>query len=124
MTKNLWSDDARVEYLYDVLAGIDVETVDGVVRVRDGVDTWLCLESGWDAMVERVRDGEIIRGMPSDEQAHAEIYSAVCAAVRGAVLSVAGSNRGTPEEQRQLAIAAALAWGIDPGLYGFHDIIA
>ena len=104
----------RESYLYDiVLARIDVEAKGGVVRVSDGVDTWFAWEREWDAMIDRVRSGEL---RLSDDPAAA--YSQACHAVRGPVLSRIASNSGTPDEIRKLASAAVGAWDIDPEQYG------
>jgi hypothetical protein len=102
------------------LEGIDVEAAGGVVRVRDGHDTWLCREAEWDAMVERVRSGAV-RLSGADEDGYCDDYSTICAAVRGPVLTLNGSDHGTLEERRELlraAVEAELLLETDAARYG------
>ena len=101
----------REAWLMAALELINVTAAGEVVRVNDGEDVWLCYETEYDAMVDRVRDGVLKLGEPrteDDEETHAGNYSAACGNVRGPVLSRIGGSRGTLEEQRAL-LAAALA---------------
>lgn len=99
----------NVAYLMDtVLRGIRVVSRGGVVRVDDGADTWLCWEREWDAMIERVRSGEL--QLPrGDEESEAEAYGRICHATRGPVLTAIGSSRGSDEERDALRSAALKA---------------
>lgn len=84
--------------------GLEVVAVDGVVRVVDGQDTWLCDESAWNAAVE------VLKQRPADENDRngGEAYGALCRAVRGPIASLIGSCRG----EWQLLVARAVAAGV------------
>ena len=98
------------------LEGIGVEAAGGVVRVRDGHDTWLCWELEWDAMTERVLSGAVRLAGPDDE-GRSDDYSTICNAVRGPVLSLNGGDRGSPEARAKLLSAAVAADLAEPGRY-------
>ena len=98
------------------LEGIEVEVAGGVVRVRDGHDTWLCWEREWDAMAERVDEGAVRLSGPDDE-GYSDDYSTICGAVRGPVLSLNGGDRGTPAERSRLLVAAVAADLAEPERY-------
>lgn len=71
------------------VSGLDVEIDSGIVRVRDGHDTWLCRESAWDAAIAGLAARDAIVA-----EACADAYSALCAAVRSPVASINGTSRG------------------------------
>lgn len=106
----------RESALEAALDGVDVEAAGGVVRVRDGHDTWLCWEMEWDAMTERVLDGAVRLTGPDDE-GRSDDYSTICTSVRGPVLSLNGGDRGTPEQRAELLRAAVAAELAEPGRY-------
>ena len=74
--------------LYEVaIKSLHIVRSAGIVRVRDGADTWLCRAAAWEAA--RVRCERFAAG--DDE---GEAYSRFCWAVRGDVASINGISRG------------------------------
>lgn len=95
--------------------GLDVVAARGVVRVRDGQDTWLAQTAAYEAAVEVLAK----RPVPADEDlddAGMRAYSELCrlVSVASPVVSAIGSSRGTPEEQRGLVAVALGAELVDP----------
>lgn len=91
-------------------AGLDVTAADGVVMVRDGMDTWLCEETEYDAAVEYL---EGLRPLPNDDDdGGALAYTALCEHVGGAVASIIGACHG---DWRALVARAIEAGLIDDG---------
>lgn len=69
--------------------GLDVAAANGIVRVRDGADTWLCRESRWDAAIATLTDDA-----SDDDEGGSDAYTALCAAVGGPIATVIGVCRG------------------------------
>lgn len=95
--------------------GLDVVAAQGVIRVRDGQDTWLARTAAYEAAVEVLTK----RPVPADEDlddAGMRAYSELCrlVSVASPVVSAIGSSRGTPEEQRGLVAVALGAELVDP----------
>jgi hypothetical protein len=85
--------------------GLDVIATKGIVRVSDGVDTWLCEEAAYDAAVSG------LEGVDAIDDEDGEAYTALCTAVRGPIATVVGSPRGEWRELVRRAVAADL---VDP----------
>lgn len=99
------------------LAGLDVVAANGIVRVRDGMDTWLCRQPNYDAAVQYL---ELCEAYPSDEGG-ADAYTALCRLTSGggAVASVVGTCRGDWQALVREAVVAGLVDPDDaPRMYG------
>src|SRR5581483_5362278 len=97
------------------VTGLDVVAADGVVRVRDGEDTWLATESAWDEAVASLETREA----PEDVDA-GEAYSLLCRKVRrdSPVASINGSSSKDIPLLVQRAYAADLIDADDVKAYG------
>lgn len=83
------------------VGGLDVTARAGVVRVRDGQDTWLCTQDAWTAVAEQLT----AREQQSWDMGGAEAYSLLCRKV--ASLSPIASINGTTRGDVQSLIEAA-----------------
>jgi len=82
--------------------GLDIATGRGVMRVRDGEDTWLCWQSEWERAVVKLATQDAVEGED------AEAYTALCSAVRGPVAALNGTSRGNIGGLLDAAFAAEL----------------
>lgn len=91
--------------------GLDVVVGRGVVRVRDGNDTWLAPRAAWDKAAE-VMDGQDV---DASDGGGAEAYSELCRRVArgGLIVSLSGVSRGTDDEQEALVRAAVVEGMLD-----------
>lgn len=89
------------------VAGLQVAKSSGVVRVRDGQDTWLARRHHFEAALDRLAK------RPADEsdEGGAEAYGALCRGVAGPVVTLIGTPRGAERARRMLVRAA-----VDQGL--------
>ena len=69
------------------IACLEIARAVGVVRVRDGVDTWLCTEEAWSSAKRQL---SAVEDDDSDE-CGAEAYEALCLATPGPIASLQGS---------------------------------
>lgn len=69
---------------------LDVVRQAGIVRVRDGNDTWLCRAAAWDAAYSGLETRPPIAG----DEGISDAYTALCGAVAAPIASLIGSNRG------------------------------
>jgi hypothetical protein len=72
------------------VTGLEVAIADGVVRVRDGHDTWLCTRGEWDRAIGKLADMEA----DESDEGGAEAYTALCATVRAPIASIDGPCKG------------------------------
>lgn len=94
------------------VVGLQVTKSSGVVRVRDGQDTWLARRRHYEAALARLAK------QPADEsdEGGADAYSALCRTVAGPVVTLIGTPRGTDAQRRRLVRAA-----VDQGLLDAAD---
>lgn len=87
--------------------GLDVVSARGVVRVRDGQDTWLCRAAAWDAAVAKLGEQKAY----SSDDGGADAYRALCDEVAAPIASVNGRSRGDWARLVSDAVSADL---VDP----------
>jgi hypothetical protein len=86
--------------------GLDVVALGGVVRVRDGEDTWLCTQDGWQQVAEQLE----ARDQDAGDIGGGEAYSLLCRKVRS--VSAIASTNGSPRGHSQPLVEAAYAAGL------------
>ncbi|MFH1568987.1 MAG: hypothetical protein ABIL09_13405 [Gemmatimonadota bacterium] len=93
--------------------GLDIARKSGLVRVRDGHTTWVCLRSAYEqAQMDLSEQDED----PEDE-AGGEAYSALCSAITGPTIVGDGCELGTREERQALARRAVQEGLLDADEY-------
>ena len=88
-------------------AGIDVTREAGIVLVRDGQDSWLCLADRYDSVIADMRDEE--------GTTPAEAYGLLCERVVGRGSPVASIN-GTSRDSKAGTAADLVTRAVDAGL--------
>jgi hypothetical protein len=97
------------------IQGLNVTCRNGIVRVRDGQDTWLCTAAAWDAAVAKLD----AKPADSDDENGAEAYGALCSEVADPVATAIGGCRGEWRALVRRAIEAGLVDADDAArLYG------
>ncbi len=94
-----------------VTAGIDVTREAGVVLIRDGQDSWLCLADRYDEVLEDMREDAPLAG----DAAAAEVYGLLCARVVGRGSPVASIN-GTSRDSKAGTAAELVTRAVRAGL--------
>ncbi len=87
--------------------GLDIVALNGVVRIRDGEDTWLCDQDAWHAVAEQLEARE---QDPSDVGG-CEAYSLLCRKVRSRAIGIASIN-GAPRGYWRLLVKSAYSAGL------------
>lgn len=85
--------------------GVDYTVANGVVRVRDGHDTWLCTLEAWDTVTDVVdsRGGD---------------YDDICRKIASPIASINGTSRGDVDGLVRMAYAGELIDDDDARAYG------
>lgn len=102
------------------VSGLDVVAAHGIVRVRDGQDTWLCREPAYDAAMASLE----AREADESDEGGAEAYGELCRTVRrdSPIATVIGSAKGEWETLVREAIAAGLVEADDARrMYGIES---
>lgn len=88
-------------------SGLTVDAADGIVRVRDGVDTWLADEEAWDLVRLAMDDEAAVEG----DEGGADAYSDLCRRVAKISLAVvSGQGRERGHHAQRLAPTRGLAY--------------
>lgn len=93
--------------------GLDVLAAAGIVRVRDGEDTWLATEIAWDEAVRDLSDREA-----SDDADASHAYTLLCRKVASPIASINGTSRGEIAPMVRRAYAAELIDADDAKAFG------
>lgn len=95
--------------------GLDVLAAAGIVRVRDGEDTWLATEIAWDEAVRDLSDREA-----SDDADASHAYTLLCRKVasESPIASINGTSRGEIAHMVRRAYAAELIDADDAKAFG------
>ena len=92
--------------------GLTVDAADGIVRVRDGVDTWLCRSRDYGAVRVAMELQTPIDGDEGGPEAYSEFCRRV-AALGELIVSGQGRERGADAQRLDLVRRAVAAWLLD-----------
>lgn len=103
----------RATLAAEAVCGLRIVSGHRLMLVNDGTDEWLCEESAWNEAIVL-----LAREPATEDDDTAEAYTRLCRAVKGAVATKIGVNRGDWQRLVNEAYTAGMIDANDARAYG------